>query len=826
MANEQVSANGPANGPANQAIVVSDKAQQPNGEAGSQIVVSSEVRTAGFNLEEVKKLATQTKAIGVILPPPDIRAIVDKTAQFVAKHVPGAVPFQCDVNDERGMGSAVRIKNFSETKDGQAPKDQGPQATQQAAEKITSQLPQPVPHALAKLEKPDDEMYTVGWGLCAAFSMFQITLQAPQPVPHALAKLEKPDDEMYTVHVPEGLSVLELDTIKLAAQFVARNGKSFLTGLSSREHTSPAFAFLRPTHSLFGFFTGLCDAYSRCLMPPKGTKDKLAVDSKDAKTSLLARATKRLEWERVREKEVKDAEIEAEKERAAYQSIDWHDFVVVEMIEFYDDEDEELPPPLTLKDVITMNKARAYADEEEKAASEVQAEAKEKVQPMNEEERNLVAQAAAVTLGGPQQQPPPQPPQQPPPQQAPAPAAPAPAPAPAPGITSAPETAEEPAPAPPQPAAPAEDVEMDVDMEEEEEEPIKVVKNYVRPAPTGMRMLHGQVYDPTKFAVSPITGELVAINEMEEHMRVSLIDPKWKEQREAMISRIKDTTKANDEEVTSNLMGLVNTRPDIFGSTEEEVTQVVSESIREKLTSGTQRPVAWDGFTQRGPELAQQVANIQQNRQQQQAQQPRPPFMPQQQQQGPGVIPRPGMQTGMPNPPMGMGAVAAARQAQMAGGMPQQMQQRMPPMPGMPPMPPPGGAPMLPREAPPPMPGDQPDAKRARTGGLADEFVLQPEDEFLQAHSGPSKVRVQCPELEGNEKLIGQLLEVEVASLQDTVGELKERLAGVLGLAASRQKISRDGVGFLKDEFSLAHYNVAPDVILQLGAKDRGKGRK
>ncbi len=31
----------------------------------------------------------------------------------------------------------------------------------------------------------------------------------------------------------------------------------------------------------------------------------------------------------------------------------------------------------------------------------------------------------------------------------------------------------------------------------------------------------------------------MAINEMEEHMRVSLIDPKWKEQREAMISRIK-----------------------------------------------------------------------------------------------------------------------------------------------------------------------------------------------------------------------------------------------------------------------------------------------
>lgn len=32
------------------------------------------------------KPATQTKAIGIIYPPPDIRAIVDKTAQFVARN--------------------------------------------------------------------------------------------------------------------------------------------------------------------------------------------------------------------------------------------------------------------------------------------------------------------------------------------------------------------------------------------------------------------------------------------------------------------------------------------------------------------------------------------------------------------------------------------------------------------------------------------------------------------------------------------------------------------------------------------------------------------
>lgn len=36
--------------------------------------------------------------------------------------------------------------------------------------------------------------------------------------------------------------------------------------------------------------------------------------------------------------------------------IDWHDFVVVETIDFYEDEDEELPPPMSLKDLIRFMK--------------------------------------------------------------------------------------------------------------------------------------------------------------------------------------------------------------------------------------------------------------------------------------------------------------------------------------------------------------------------------------------------------------------------------------------------------------------------------------
>lgn len=222
------------------------------------------------------------------------------------------------------------------------------------------------------------------------------------PVVPPTQPLEEPEKEAYNVPVPEGLTAAELDCIKLCAQFTARNGKSFLTGagegssrcgrgkgggccacawtpawrwhrcrragglhcipslppfpallsagLASREHANPQFNFLKPTHSLFAFFTTLADAYSRVLMPPKGLVNRLRCDASDS-AGLLERALRRLEWERAREREATEARDEVEAERMAMLSIDWHDFATVETIEFYDDEDAELPSPMTLKDV-------------------------------------------------------------------------------------------------------------------------------------------------------------------------------------------------------------------------------------------------------------------------------------------------------------------------------------------------------------------------------------------------------------------------------------------------------------------------------------------
>ena len=102
----------------------------------------------------------------------------------------------------------------------------------------------------------------------------------------------------------------------------ARLGFCLFAGLVAREQGNPAFHFLKPTHSLFGYFKDLCDAYSRTLMPKKELLAKLKQDALD-RTSVLERCLKRLEWEKQKEAADKAAADKAEAERIAMQSIDW-----------------------------------------------------------------------------------------------------------------------------------------------------------------------------------------------------------------------------------------------------------------------------------------------------------------------------------------------------------------------------------------------------------------------------------------------------------------------------------------------------------------------
>nr|GEY76589.1 probable splicing factor 3A subunit 1 [Tanacetum cinerariifolium] len=89
----------------------------------------------------------------------------------------------------------------------------------------------------------------------------------------------------------------------------------------------------------------------------------------------------------------------------------------------------------------------------------------------------------------------------------------------------------------------------------------------------------------------------------------------------------------------------------------------------------------------------------------------------------------------------------------------------------------------------------------------------------------PGSVRITVLLQGDDEKLKGKSpLEITVQSLSETVGSLKEKIAAEIQLAANKQKLSGKA-GFLKDNLSLAYYNVGGGESLTLSLRERG-GRK
>ncbi|XP_074347563.1 putative splicing factor 3A subunit 1 [Apium graveolens] len=123
-----------------------------------------------------------------------------------------------------------------------------------------------------------------------------------------------------------------------------------------------------------------------------------------------------------------------------------------------------------------------------------------------------------------------------------------------------------------------------------------------------------------------------------------------------------------------------------------------------------------------------------------------------------------------------------------------------------------------PEEDLPPLP-KEPEPKKQRL----DDSLLIPEDRFLAQHQGPAHINVSVPTVDGA-NLRGQVLKITVQSLSETISTLKERIAGEIQLPSNKQKLSAKA-GFLKDNHSLAYYNVAGGETLYLSLRERG-GRK
>jgi splicing factor 3A subunit 1 len=429
-------------------------------------------------------LETHTQNVGVIVPPPDVRVIVDKTAQFVGKNGPEF--------EQRILASEKNNVKFNF---------------------LTTSDPY---HAYYRQKVEEAKAQAAGTEPASA------VVQAGPPVmtkaSTGTAKpvvLEPPKNDEFTIPIPAGISALDLDVIKVTAQFAARNGKKFVTTLASKEHANPQFNFLRPQHSMFTFFTALADAYEKVLSPDDSTLVSL-VEGCD-KSVALQRVLTRLEWESAQDKARKDKEDAEEEERIQMALIDWHSFVVVETLDFNDTEDFDLPPPMKLNEVIEAMRKN------ELAAPVLPGGESGPSDSITHPVKATLDDEAKESINQTQQQ-----------------------------IHSNPE--------PPV-------VEQVGSM--------KIVRNYKKPEERKVPTM-----DSTKFVVSPITGEMIPLDQMAEHMRISLIDPKWKVQKEAMMAKLRGSTQASHEDVAANVLNLARNRPDIFGSSDDEMSKAIDAELR------------------------------------------------------------------------------------------------------------------------------------------------------------------------------------------------------------------------------------------------------
>ncbi len=160
----------------------------------------------------------------------------------------------------------------------------------------------------------------------------------------------EPPPDFEFMEEPPSISALDLDIVKLSAQFVAIHGRSFLTNLMNREQRNYQFDFLRPQHGLFNYFTQLIEQYTKILMPSKSLLNSLNKESHNVKV-ILDKVRYRVEWTKIQEAEKRREEEEAEKERVQYAQIDWHDFVIVENVDYQPHEQGLFPPPTTPEQV-------------------------------------------------------------------------------------------------------------------------------------------------------------------------------------------------------------------------------------------------------------------------------------------------------------------------------------------------------------------------------------------------------------------------------------------------------------------------------------------
>eukprot|EP00057_Strongylocentrotus_purpuratus_P034401 XP_795042.3 PREDICTED: splicing factor 3A subunit 1 [Strongylocentrotus purpuratus] len=777
--------------------------------------------------------------VGIIYPPPEVRNIVDKTASFVARNGP---EFESRIRQNEISNSKFNFLN-----------------------------PGDPYHAYYRHKVKEFQEGKAVEPSGALPLKLQLQLTASQPKPALLVEPivpKEPPPEFEFVSDPPSINAFDLDVVKLTAQFVARNGGQFLTNLMNREQRNYIFDFLRPQHSMFNYFTKLVEQYIKVLIPPKDLHEKLTEEGATRKV-VMEQVSHRVEWEKHQERLRKKDEEERERERVNYSQIDWHDFVVVETVDYQPDEEGQFPNPLKPSEIgsriLAEERYEQFGEElaeDEDVEMEVEDDDEEEDDEDEEEEDEEEEEDRMKDKAREERK----------------------------------KDEGEERPKTTDLNTEVQDMEegSDSDMDESDEEkeaapaPPKEVAPMLPPLPPqlGEAIIkkdynpklakQAQAGDTTKYLISPITGEKIAADKMQEHMRIGLLDPRWVEERSRqMSSKAQEEVYAPGLAIEESLKNLAERRTDIFGEGDIE-TQIGKKIGEEEEDDKNKQKVIWDGHSasmesttrkaQAGITLEDQINAFHKSKgllpdkekerigPQKTRDAPHPPKPPSHPPRPtPPMVPSLPRQAPSHPPPMPprmplvqqvpMVRAPAAPLMQIPSrpimnpfpgpprmGMPPQARMQGP-MGGRLPMPPPGPPQMMrgvlpdpPSRGGPPRPDmsmDEPPSKRQKT-----EDDLIPEEQFLATHKGSVMFNVVCPLVQDKPewKLHGQRITLNMP-LTDQVSVIKAKLHEQLGIPAGKQKLQHESL-FIKDSNSLGFYNFMHGTVVQLQLKERGGRRR
>jgi splicing factor 3A subunit 1 len=447
---------------------------------------------------------------GVIRPPPEIRAVADKTASYVAKNgrafearilgsgkgktpkfafLQPTSPFHAYYEErirfyENG-GEDKKEDEGKEKSDGTSEKDSKPSSDESKKPESSDGKDEPTKKKKkaekgqksgAAIDPVAKALLTQRGKIAQARAAFEESVKNEQPPQLTSDQSDgreprkrhytppaPPPLELINIIAPSSLTLAQVETIQLVAQFTALDGKGgpFIGRLTHREWSNPAFAFCQPRHGHFAYFSALVDAYRRIYdtwTSSSASRGDMVEEMASSVDQCLELTAYRVEYERDLEEQTRKQKAEHGDE-AQLAQIDWHDFVVVETIDFPKDEKVELamlppPPPPPKADLSAGN---------------------------------------AASLPG---------------------------------------------------AGSVEEMEL---SDDEDGETIRVVPSY-KP-----KVVSARETNSLEEVIDPITGKSVPVKDMPEHMRIQLLDPKWAEERKKFQEKQKDSNLVSGDAIASNI---------------------------------------------------------------------------------------------------------------------------------------------------------------------------------------------------------------------------------------------------------------------------------